>query len=376
MPPAPSSTCTRTEFLHLGVKAFTAAALLSAFPAGTASAATSATAPTTNPTYDLTHFVRWITEEFEPMFRLPGPAGSYAREPGATVTELYGVADMACILYTIGHLHPTEAERAQWIANLQSFQNPDTGYLVEKKPTHAPLHNTAFALAALELFSAGPLHPLKFAADFQDIRTFLLTKLDWKKRVYVDSHRGAGIGAIYALSPDLRSPEWFGDYFAACDSLFDPAIGLMGRDKPPTGDSDQVGGTFHYHFLYEHFNRRMPYPEHRIDTVIGLQQSDGYWAAGNHLWLTLDAIYLLTRTARHCPYRMDDIRQTIRKTLDALMTDVYTPPGLTRTITGHLAVHLVTAAISIAAEAQQFLGDEEIKTPWPLHLVLDRRPFI
>lgn len=144
MPPAPSSTCTRTEFLHLGVKAFTAAALLSAFPAGTASAATSATAPTTNPTYDLTHFVRWITEEFEPMFRLPGPAGSYAREPGATVTELYGVADMACILYTIGHLHPTEAERTQWIANLQSFQNPDTGYLVEKKPTHAPLHNTAF----------------------------------------------------------------------------------------------------------------------------------------------------------------------------------------------------------------------------------------
>jgi hypothetical protein len=36
----------------------------------------------------------------------------------------------------------------------------------------------------------------------------------------------------------------------------------------------------------------------------------------------------------------------------------------------------LTAAISIAAEAQQFLGAQEVVTERPLRLVLDRRPFI
>jgi hypothetical protein len=42
----------------------------------------------------------------------------------------------------------------------------------------------------------------------------------------------------------------------------------------------------------------------------------------------------------------------------------------------YLGAHSLTAAISILAEAQRFLGAAEIVTERPLRPVLDRRPFI
>lgn len=384
-----AAACSRAEFLRRGAAGLVAAAALGASPHRAASAATPATpppspgeppmttAPSTTPagTYDLRDFARWIVEEFEPSVRLPGPAGSYARQVGAAEVELYGVADMACVLYTIGRLNPTEQQRAEWAASLQSFQNADTGYIVEKSPTHSALHNTAFAMGAMQLLEARPKHPLKFAEEFRDVAAFLAT-LDWKDRVYADSHRGAGVGSVYALAPELRSGRWFDAYFAACDAAFDQRNGMMGQGKPAGGDSDQIGGTFHYQFLYEHFNRRMPFGPRRIDAVIGLQQPDGYWHATNHLWLTLDAIYMMTRTLRYAPHRGDDVRGSIERAMDALMNDVYGAEGRKKLAGGKMAVHSLTSAVSIAAEAQQFLGADRVITDWPLHLVLDRRPFI
>jgi hypothetical protein len=349
-------------------------ALLANLPKEAAAQITTAPSADAGKVNDLRDFVRWIVEELEPSVRLPGGAGRYARTVGGAA-ELYGTSDMACILYTIGKLRPTDAERQEWAEAFQIFQNPETGFLIEKDPTHTPLHNTAFALGAMQLFDLTPKYPVKMGPEYQDPRAFLAT-LDWKKAVYTESHKGAGMGAIFALSPGLRNTAWFNEYFAACESYFDPHNGLMGQDKPAGGDSDQVGGTFHYSFLYNYFNRRMPFPERRIDSVIGTQQPDGYWRADNHLWLTLDAMYLLTRTVRYCPYRVEDVRKVVRGIMDKAMTEVFSVEGRKASFVGHLQVHLVTAAISMAAEAQQFLGANEIVTDWPLKLVLDRRPFI
>ena len=120
----------------------------------------------------------------------------------------------------------------------------------------------------------------------------------------------------------------------------------------------------------------MPFPERRIDAVIRLQLPDGYWRASNHLWLTLDAIFLMTRTLRYCPYRFEDVQAVVRRVMGILMDDVFSVAGRKKTFTGQLPVHSLTAAISIAAEAQQFLGANEVITERPLKLVLDRRPFI
>lgn len=366
----------RSEFIRGTIQGIGAAALLGALPrSGVAQNRIGTPAPTREKTYDLRPFCKWLIDNLEPSARLPGGAGQYARKPGETVPELYGTTDMACILYSLGKLNLTEQQRSEWIAAIQSFQNPETGYLIEKSPTHDKLHNTAFALAALNLLDATPKHPLTFATEFKDIKSFLAT-IDWEKNVYVDSHKGAGVGAIYALAPELHDPKWFDAYFAECDSLFDPNNGMMGKKKPPGGDSDQIGGTFHYSFIYNHFNRKMPYPEKRIDSIIALQQPDRYWRADNHLWLTLDAIYLLTRTLRHRAYRVEDVRQLIYNTMDALMAEVFAAKVPEMAFSPRTTVHSATAAISIAAEVQQFLDSDVVITDWPLKLVLDRRPFI
>ncbi|MBC8095801.1 MAG: hypothetical protein H7Y43_08310 [Akkermansiaceae bacterium] len=375
-----ASQITRAEFLRASVKGAGAVTLLAALPAGSFAQTNSTVAPGKKPdaagaTFDLREFVNWIQNEFEPSVRLPGGAGQYARTPADKTTELYGVSDMACILYSIGALHPNEQERSEWAAAFQTFQNPETGWLIEKSRTHDPLHNTAFALAAMELLNLTPKLPIKMGPEFADIRAYL-NALNWRTGVYSNSHKGAGVGSIYALVPSLGTPKWFAEYFATCDRLFDPRNGMMGQEKPAAGDSDQIGGTFHYAFLYQHFNRHMPFPERRIDSVIGLQQSDGYWLPTNKLWLTLDAIYLMTRTLRYCPHRFEDVRSAVRRTLNTMMGEVFSPEGRKKTFTGRLAVHSLTAAISTVAEAQLFLGVNEVITERPLRLILDRRPFI
>jgi hypothetical protein len=87
-------------------------------------------------------------------------------------------------------------------------------------------------------------------------------------------------------------------------------------------------------------------------------------------------IYLMTRTLRYCEHRLEDVRNSVRRIMDVLERDVFSPEGRKQTFSKHDGVHSLTAAISIVAEAQQFLGASEVVTDWPLKLVLDRRPFI
>jgi hypothetical protein len=328
---------------------------------------------------DLRGFVRWIVEVLEPSVRLAGGAGRYPDAPGGTEATLYGAADMACVLYAIGALHPTEKQRAEWGEAFEKFQNAETGWFLQQSFGLSPEHNTAFALGAMQLLDLTPRYVVKMDAEYSDPRAFLAT-LNWKTNVYRDAHRGAGIGAIYTLrgmmEPGTRSTAWFAEYFAACDGYFDAKNGLMGVGKPAMGDTDQIGGTFHYAFVYEYFNRRMPYPEKRIDTVLGLQREDGFWLEGNYLWLTLDAIYLMTRTLRYCEHRREEVCASVRRAVKAVEAAAYSSEGRTRSFAKGQAVHAATVACAIGAEAQSFLGAGEVVTDWPLKLVLDRRPFI
>ena len=188
-----------------------AAAVVVKEPSGTAAA---------SGVIDLRDFVRWIADEFEPSVRLAGGAGRYASHPGGAAPALYGVADMACILSTIGRLNPTEKERAEWAEVFASFQNAETGWFREKEPPTvlSPQHNTAFALAAMRLLDLDPRYALRMGAEYSDIRAYLNT-LNWRTGVYTDSHKGAGVGSIYALVPALRSTAWFAEYFATCNGL-------------------------------------------------------------------------------------------------------------------------------------------------------------
>ena len=164
------------------------------------------------------------------------------------------------------------------------------------------------------------------------------------------------------------------DYF---DSRFDPSNGMLGQDKPPEGDTDQIGGTFHFAFFWEYFKRQMPFPDKRVDAILGLQGRTNIWAADNPWWMPFDSIYMLSRVASYSDYRKEDIRNSVQRAVEVCYehamnqtcreTDFYYP---------ELGVHTLTGAISLFAAAQQFLGPHEVITQKPLRLVLDRRPYI
>ena len=97
------------------------------------------------------HYRRWNTQN----------AGN-SRDLGLNP---YGCADAANILYTIGRFPRDVGERASWIATLQSLQAEDGLY---HEATHHAIHCTAHCIAALELFDAGPLRPLKALEEWRD----------------------------------------------------------------------------------------------------------------------------------------------------------------------------------------------------------------
>jgi hypothetical protein len=342
---------------------------------GTASGQTTTPSPMSSSAkkYDMREFINWITNTFEPSIKLPG-AGHYSRTPGGPL-DLYAVDDMACVMYTIGKLKRSDEDRAQWSAAFHEFQVADTGWFIEKNPTHTPLHNLAFTLAAMELLDLRPKNRVILGSEYADIKGYLST-LNWKTSVYPESHKGAGIGSVHALLPEYGTKDWFDRYFAHCDSLVDPNNGMMGQEKPAGGDFDQIGGTFHYFFNYNHFNRKMAYPEKRIDAILGIQRPDGHWDTSNKTWLTLDGIYMLTRTLRQSPHRFEDVKAAIHRVLGTLMETMYSPEGRKTAFAGRLPPHTLTCAVSILAEAQQFFGADVVITDAPLKLVLDRRPFI
>jgi hypothetical protein len=367
---------TRGEFLASSA-GIAAASLLRPARAQTEPAAAPASAPavlTPEKTYDLREFVGWFNDKFEPSLKLSGGAGHYSRTAGGEL-ELYGIADMACCLYTVGRLHPSEKERSEWADAFQQFQLPETGWLREKTPSHNAVHNLAFGLAAMQLLDLVPRNPVVLGPDYEDPKA-MLDKLDFKTAVYTQSHIGAGMAAARYNLPALRDKKWFDGYFAACDALLDPRNGMLGKDKPAKGDFDQVGGTFHYYFNYLTFNRLMAYPEARLDATLALQLPTGHWDTSNKTWLTFDGIYLLTRTARQTPHRAADVRAAVHKAFGALMQEMFAPEVRTRAFGGRLPAHSMTCALSTLAECQQYFGSDIVKTDWPLKLVLDRRPFI
>jgi hypothetical protein len=332
------------------------------------------------PVVDAREFVRWILDEYEPACRVERHPGAYGRRPGSPRVELYGVADLACILHTLRRLRSDEASRAAWAEVFAGFQDPLSGRFAEQgKATHVELHATAFAVSALELFDLEPTHRLRFADEYRrpDTARAFVDSLDWRDWVYLESHRGAGLGSIFANMAGLRTPSWFAAFFTALEGHLDPNSGLFGDQKPTEGDLDQIGGTFHYAFVYEWAHRPLPHPEARIDSVLGLQAADGLWDPGNPLWLTLDAVYLLSRASRRCDHRRSDVHEACRRALVAVADLTLGSQGRASCFEeAELGAHALTATVSLLAESQSLLGAEVVRTDHPLRCVLDRRPFV
>ncbi len=297
----------------------------------------------------------------------------------------YGVADAANILYTIGDFPCGSLSREKWISTLQGFQEKDTGLF--REPTHHYIHTTAHCIAALELFDAKPLYPLRELMKYsnKDGLYDLLENLKWETVPWPQSHQGAGIYASMVLSGSVDH-EWENDYFAWLWENADEKTGLWRKGAVEHGTAPlfhHMGSTFHYIFNHEYAHRPLRYPEKLIDTCIDLYENKmigdktgGYDndKFGQYIgFLEVDWAYCINRAMRQTDYRFADCKGVLRKFMHEY-TDFLGSVDV-RTHDGFNDLHMLFGTTCALAELQQALpGEIEVKKP--LKLVLDRRPFI
>lgn len=325
----------------------------------------------------------WIQFEGLDRLRCGSRPSDRARRIGGPV-DLYGLCDAVVVMATAGRLPPYPQDRAAWIHDIQSFQDQHSGWFAEgAAPTHVEWHVTAYAVAALHLLDARPRHTIAAALPLTDPASIRdrLDALDWNDWVYLESHTGAGIGSVFTILEELLPSaedrtRWFDTYFDALDSHLDPRSGLHGDHKPAAGDLDQLGGTFHYAFLYEHHRRPLRFAVERRDSVAGLQQASGLWDPANPWWLTLDGAYLLRTSVRDAPAaEASDASQAIVRAATAVV-DRWDPAAREQILASSpMASHDLAAVTTLLAEAGQALG-----WTWSggrrLRSVLLHRPFI
>ncbi len=291
----------------------------------------------------------------------------------------YGCADAANILYTIGRFPGAPEKRGRWIETLQSLQDRESGLFHE--PTHHEIHTTAHCVAALELFDARPLHPLRSLAPLRNTAkmTDFLDNLDWEENPWSASHQGAGIYVALVLADEVPF-SWQEGYFSWLWEAWDPTSGFLRKGHvAPISHGDSVSifphlaGTFHYLFNHEYARRPLRYPEAMADSCLDIWNRHLYPLGRRVGFAEIDWIYCLTRSLRQTGYRFDDCQEALTN-----FTERYVPylQGLDKEKDEGLNdLHSLFGSVCALAELQRALPGT-ILTERPLKLVLDRRPFI
>lgn len=287
----------------------------------------------------------------------------------------YGCADAANILYTIGCFEGDPAARENWVRTMQGMQDPETGLFHEA--THHPFHTTAHVAAALELFDARPLYPVKAMLPYLDRDRLyaFLEGLDWEKNPWPQSHQGAGLFATLVLTraADAQWQDW---YFSWLRERCDPVTGISyGAKHGQDTLAHHLYGWFHYLFNHEYARRPMPYPDKMIDSCIALYDEGLLDASfGRECnFREIDWVFCLNRATRQTPHRFCEAKDRLSRFAMTFVDYLSQVDPLRDEEFNDL--HMLFGAVCALAELQQALPGL-ITSTVPLKLVLDRRPFI
>ncbi|AIQ48639.1 hypothetical protein R70723_24050 [Paenibacillus sp. FSL R7-0273] len=299
--------------------------------------------------------------------------------------ELYGTADAAILLYTLGELPAAgSAEHEGLSRTLQGFQQPEDGLF--PGAGHHAIHSTAFAVSALELLDAKPLHPLKALHPLKErsgLAAFL-DGLDWKHQPWGESTKGAGVYAALVLAEEADN-EWEDWYFDWLWKEADPETGLW-RQGAITGRGDgasddgaplfhHLAGSFHYLFNQDCRKRRLRYPEQLADTCLTLFQSGQIpLSEGSFSFVELDVLYLVVSVMGQTSHRAEELKEMVQAIGGHLLAFI---AGRAAEPADEVYEDLHTLCGSVCALAiVQSVLPEQVQADRVLNKVLDRRPFI
>lgn len=340
--------------------------------------------------YNLNPFLKHLHEWID-CFKIDNSPGNFSVKCNSKKPSLYGVCDMVYNLVITGELkrylakHDEENIEA-WIKRIHSYQNPKTGWFKEGLINfggHFKEHSSAFAVSALKLLGVAPKYGFKVAKKLntkKKVEKWLRKKPEWGLLYWPGSHRGGGLGSIFAaLGPEFSPHEKFFDwYFDWLDQQADPDVGFwrigwIHKIKKNRLTKNELGGAVHYYWVYEFMGHPWPYPEKIIDSTLSLQNNMGTWHKYYSYCIDLDAIHSLTRCCNQTSgYRKEDIRNAIIKYLDYVIEKMNDKKYL---FEKYDTAHKLTGYVCAIAEINKFYP-ELLDLPRPWIQTLDITPWI
>ena len=325
--------------------------------------------------YRLDKFLGFI-HEFIEQYRAGEMIGDYSYQRGRRVPDLYGSSDILMTLYQINELDLTKEERRNWIRRLQTFQDRRSGWFKEAETLHFKEHSTAYCITAMDLIGGRPAFPLKFIRKMNTKRK-LWHWLQWQlwSLIWSTSHRGPGVAASLAMTGEAPN-GWFEWFFEWCNKMVDPKTGywrLGFIHKLGMISKHEMAGAFHFYYIYEFFERPLPYPEKIVDWTLRLQHENGLWDKEVPYCIDLDGVYSLTRASKVANnYRKADVTRALERTLHTIVTCLNDKEFVFK---NYRNSHRLVGALAAVAEIQKYLPDH-LDTPRRWRNQLDHSPYI
>ena len=334
--------------------------------------------------YSLSNFFNNLFDWVD-QFRIKDSQCYFSLKSNCQVCSLYGLTDMIYNLVIPNQLTEffsknNDIEKKKWILQIQSFQNPKTGWF---KDTYfdinfrTPLtgqweHATAFATSALKLLGAQPKYELKFLNKLtsqKKVEKWLRSRPEWGLFFWPGSHRGGGIASIIAILDINKVPyrDFFKSYFDWLDKKADPEVGYWrlgwNHKFKKRLSKHELGGSVHYYGIYEFLDHPLPFPEKIIDSTLLLQNEKGLWDGEVSYCIDFDAVFCLLRAQKLVKdYRREEIKNAIIKYLD------YVIPSLNDTqflFNRYLTTHKLTGCLEAIAEIYKVYPELfEVPKPW------------
>jgi len=297
-------------------------------------------------------------------------------------TSLYGTCDALISRYITGTIEDlSKNDQQKWANTINSFQDEETGHFKNDYTNHHQEHATAYAVAALYLIDQEPAYTMKWKEQIirsrSDMRQWI-ESVNWK-RIWPSSHVVAGVPSALALTGE-GNEKFFDWYFRFLDAEADPNSGYWRRGsskirqklfKPRRGE---LGGSFHFYFMYEHFNREWRYPKKVVDHTLRLQEENGLWRnRKGPTFIDLDGLFAAIRSSRNANwYRKSEVEEAVKRFLVTAERRLNDQEYVENTYTSS---HGLIGAIAAVAECQKWFK-ALVKTPHPWKQSLDKACFI
>jgi len=266
----------------------------------------------------------------ESLRDLHGPYGCYRSELLGR-PDLYSSLDIALMMGIIRvNLKEslTKQQMGQWVNHINSFANNDFGNATDGSYFdtfgHSTLHANGMVIGALNMLGGKQRFPVKLYDDFNTEAKIItwLESLNWSRQ-WQASHKFWG-GMVCFSFINACPAGWLDKVFDWLDTNADPETGWWRKGTQYADRHQPLGGSVHIFPLYEHHNRKLPFPEKVIDSVLSLQLENGRWLQTNNInimhYLELDALYAFHLSKKMVPgYREKDIAASVDKYSKAVL---------------------------------------------------------